>query len=121
MCIFQCQRPLTKQEVNACDWCLPPVRFRFASEQVFTLGDFSVCHGIAAETAFLGLDADVGHRFGRGASEVAVAVGGYTDYGTFGDVDHVVVNLKLPCSGENDIVLLILLMRMEEGNGCSCR
>ena len=55
--------------VTVADWSID------SSEAVFALGDDGVVGSVCAEGAFHGLDADVGHRFGGGALEVAVAVG----------------------------------------------
>ena len=87
------------------------------SEEIGVFGDGGVGHGVVAEAAFLGLDADVDHRFGRGAFEVAVGAGGDADDRALGDVEHIVVDLELATAREDDVVLLVLFVAVEEGNG----
>lgn len=58
---------------------------------------------MCAGAVFLGLDADVGHRFFGGALHVAVAVGGNAHHGAFSDMEDVVVNLELAGACEDDV------------------
>ncbi len=46
-----------------------------SSEQILSLGDFCIGHGVATESSLFGLNADIGHRDFRCAFEVAVAFG----------------------------------------------
>ena len=93
-------------------FCIP----RFLLQQAFAFGNLSVSHGVAPETAFLGLYADVGHWRLRGAFEIAVAVGGDTDHRAFGHVEYLTIDLELTGSGEDDIILLVFLVAVEERN-----
>lgn len=86
---------------------------------ILVLGDFGVGHGVVAEAALFGLNADVGHRCLRCAFEIAVTIGGNSDYRAFGNVKCVIVNLKTSFAGQDDIILLILLMTVEERYGCA--
>lgn len=81
------------------------------------LSYLGIALGVVAQRAFFCLDADVGHRLGRGTLDIAVAVGGYTHHRAFGDVERLIAHLETTCAREDDVVLLILLVAVIEGNG----
>lgn len=62
-------------------------------------GELGVGHGVAAKTAFFGLDADVGHGFVGSAFDVAVGICGDTYYGALGYVKDIVVDLETASAG----------------------
>ena len=58
-----------------------------SSEQDGAFGYLGVGHGVCSEAVFQSLDADVCHGLSGGASEVAVATGGYAHHRAFGDIE----------------------------------
>ena len=68
-------------------------------QQILAFRDFRIGHCVTLKTAFFCLNADVGHRLGRSAFDVAVTVGGDANHRTFGNVKHVSIDLKLAGSG----------------------
>ena len=88
-------------------------------EQTLSFGDHCVGHGVTAEAAFFGLYADVGHGNVGCAFQVTVAVGGNTNYRTFGHIKQIAVDLKLAGSGKNDVVFFVFLVAVKERNSCA--
>lgn len=93
---------------------------REGSEEVGAGGDFGIGHGVTEEGAFGCLNADVGHGEGGGAFEVAIAIGGNADHGSFGNVKHLVVDLKFSGTGKDDVVFFVCLVGVEEWDLGTC-
>lgn len=85
-------------------------------KQIGAFGYFGIGHGISAKRAFFCLNADIGHGFVGGTLDIAVAVGGYTHYRAFGNVEHRVVDLKTAFAREDYVVFFVCLVAVEEGN-----
>lgn len=68
-------------------------------QQIHALCHLRIGHRISLQTAFFCLNADICHRLFGGAFQIAVATCCNTDNGTFGNVEHLIIDLKLSLSG----------------------
>lgn len=87
---------------------------------IFVGCDVCVFGSIFAEGAFFGLNTDTGHWFCGCTFEIAVAISGNTDYGTFGDIKWFISYLETACTWKDDVVFFILPMTAIEGNFHTC-